>query len=171
MKASYGFSFKYGDKKFDQNDLKVKGTANGDALVKTGVLDADSSLEVTGALTEYPEYATKYWVTEYANVGTEDTKNISELNDADVLISFDEPYKPAKRGYYNDKYVTVTAFHGSQYGIYEYGGMEKEIRMGNAFIEGSHAAHGLARGIDPAGIDGIGLRQGLKQPHGHIDLL
>lgn len=131
MKASYGFSFKYGDKKFDQNDLKAKGTANGDALVQTGVLEADSSLEVIGALTEYPEYATKYWVTEYANVGTEDTKNLSELNDADVLISFDEPYKPAKRGYYNDKYVTVTAFHGSQYGIYEYGGMEKEIRLGN----------------------------------------
>lgn len=131
MKASYGFSFRYGDKKYDQNDLKATGRECGKVTVKNGVIEADSSLEVTGILTEYPENATKYWVTEYANVGNEDTRNISELNDADVLISFDEPFAHAKRGYYNDKYVTITSFHGSQHTVYEYGPIEKEIRIGN----------------------------------------
>ena len=46
----------------------------------------------------------------------------------------------------------------------------EEIRIGNAFIEGSHAAHRLTGCIDPASIDGICFRQGLKHPHGHINL-
>jgi len=127
MKADYGFSFLYNEKKYDQKDLKItyEGT------VKTGIIEAGSGLEVTGRLTEYPMQNTKYWVTEYANIGCSDTKNITTPNDADILIKFDEPYTPGRRGFYNDKYVTVTAFHGSQCDIYEYGGIETEIKYGD----------------------------------------
>ena len=74
-----------------ETQYKEKDSGNSADAAQIGVIECDGALEVTGKLTEYPDRNTKYWVTEYANVGSCNTCNISKINDADVLIAFDEP--------------------------------------------------------------------------------
>ena len=129
MKATYGFSFLYDGKKYTQQELR--GADNG--AEKTGSVRADSNLTVTGTVISYPENQGIYWVTEYANTGTENTKILSQICDGDFLIAFDKPYTAAPEGYFNEQYVTVTAFQGSRNDIKEYMPEEQEIRLGQTF--------------------------------------
>ena len=129
MKADYGFSFVHSGSCFDQSRLQFAA----DGQTKTGTMDAGFGLQVTSRITEYPELSTRYWETEYANTGSENTGCISRINDASVLIRFKKPYEPPKPGYRRDTFVSVTSFRGSKEGIEEYAVNEREIKIGEKF--------------------------------------
>lgn len=111
------FSFYYGENRYSLKDFCDE------QLLLNG-------LKVTTTETLYPACNTRYWVTEYENIGMSDSQTISQLHDGDFYIRFDRPFDHPERGALTTTPVRVTSYHGSNLEPDDFQPVEYQLHMG-----------------------------------------